>query len=145
MQESMDLTKRSPRSPNDRLLGIPMLPRTIDKARALLAGTIGEYVYGEKSSFDMALLDFLGLTPEQFLEGVRASLDDDRMLEWLKAHARSLTPGEIDEFARTFLNDGDDDADRARFAERRAKLPAGVQARVKGWVDLLDVDEGRIQ
>ena len=59
----MDLTKTHPRSPNDRLLGLPMLPRTIDKARAALDGTLGEYVYGTKSSFDMALLDFLASRP----------------------------------------------------------------------------------
>jgi hypothetical protein len=140
----MDLTTQPPRSPNDRLLGIPMLPRTIDKARAFLAGTNGEYLYGEKSSFDMAMLGFLGLTPEQFLEGIRTSPDDDSMLSWLRSHARSLTPREVDDFAVTFLNDGDDDADRARFAERRAKLPIGIQPRVKGWADLLDVAEGRI-
>lgn len=140
----MDLTKQAPRSPNDRLLGIPMLPRTIDKARAALTGTLGEYFYGEKSGFDMALLNFLNLTPDQFLDGVRSSPDDESMARWLGTHALPLTPAEIDDFARTFLNDGDDDADRARFAERRAKLPAGVQARVKGWADLLDVAEGRI-
>jgi hypothetical protein len=121
-----------------------MLPRTIDKARAALAGTLGEYVYGEESSFDMALLDFLGLTPEQFLEGVRSSPDDNAMVGWIRSRVPDLTPARIDKFARDFTNDGDDDADRARFAERRAKLPPQVQSKVKGWVDLLDVSEGRI-
>jgi hypothetical protein len=140
----MDLTKEYPRSPNDKLKGIPMLPRTIDKARAAIAGTLGEYIYGEKSPFDMTMLEFLGLSPEQFLDGVRQSPDDATMLRWLETHGRKRTPAEIDEFARVFVNDGDDDADRARFAERRAKLPANVQPRVKGWTDLLDVAEGRI-
>ena len=140
----MDLTKTYPRSPNDRLLDLPMLPRTIDKARAALDGTLGEYVFGAKSSFDMALLDFLGLTPERFLDGVRQSPDDPAVTAWLRAHARRAMPAEVEAFAREFLNDGDDDADRARFAERRASLPAHVQPRVKGWVDLLDVAEGRI-
>ena len=140
----MDLTKTYPRSPNDRLLGLPMLPRTIDKARATLEGTLGEYVYGTKSSFDMALLDFLGLSPERFLDGIRQSADDDAMAAWLRSNARQATPAEVEAFARVFLNDGDDDADRARFAERRASLPADVRSRVKGWVDLLDVAEGRI-
>ena len=140
----MDLTKQYPRSPNNRLLGMPMLPRAIDKARAALAGKLGEYVYGEKSPFDMALLDFLRLSPAEFLEGVRESPDDASMARWLRSRAREVTPIEVEDFARTFLNDGDDDADRARFAERRAKLPARVQPRVKGWADLLDVDEGRI-
>ena len=140
----MDLTREYPRSPRDLLLGVPMLPRTIDKARAALAGTLGEYVYGEKSSFDMALLDFLGLSPERFLDGVRSSPDDRAMVEWLRANAKPRSPQEANDFATVFLNDGDDDADRARFAERRAKLPANVQPKVTGWVDLLDVDEGRI-
>lgn len=141
----MDLTKRPPRSPNDRLLGIPMLPRTIDKARAALAGTLGEYVYGGKSGFDTTLLEFLGLSPEQFLEGVRQSPDDAAMAKWLRANARPLNPAEIEHFATIFLNDGDDEADRARFAERRAQLPAGMRSHVKGWADLLDAAEGRIK
>jgi hypothetical protein len=140
----MDLTKDYPRSPRETLLGLPMLPRTIDKARAFHSATLGEYVFGEKSSFDMALLDFLGLSPGQFLEGVRESPDDAAMTRWLAAHARAFTAAEAEAFARNFLNDGDDDADRARFQERRAKLAANLQDRVKGWVDLLDVAEGRI-
>ena len=140
----MDLTKAYPRSPRETLLGIPMLPRMIDKARAVLSDTVGEYVYGEKSPFDMAVLQYLGLAPGAFLEGVRESPDDAAMSSWLEAHARKATPAEADQFAQIFLNDGDDDEDRARFHERRAKLPLQVQDRVKGWADLLDVAEGRI-
>jgi hypothetical protein len=140
----MDLTKDYPRSPRETLLGIPMLPRTIDKARAVLSGTVGEYVFGEKSSFDVAVLEYLGVTPGIFLEGVRESPDDAAMSRWLSAHSRKSTPAEADKFAQVFLNDGDDDDDRARFQERRAKLPPQVQGRVKGWADLLDVAEGRI-
>jgi len=140
----VDLITGLPRSPNDRLLGIPMLPRTIDKARAALAGTLGEYIYGRKSTFDAALLDFLGLSDEQFLDGVRSSADDAAMARWLQAHARTLAPADVASFAEAFLNDGDDDADRARFAERVAKLPENVRPKMKGWADLLDVGEGRI-
>ncbi|MBC5824713.1 MAG: DUF5069 domain-containing protein [Candidatus Eremiobacteraeota bacterium] len=141
----MDLTKEYPRSPNDRLMGIPMLPRTIDKARAALAGALGEYVYGDKSGFDKALLGFLGLSQDEFLAGVRESPDDAAMTRWLEAHARKATPAQVEDFSRDFLSDGDDDADRARFAQRRAALPADVQSRVKRWTDLLDVAEGRIR
>jgi len=142
--QSTDLTKNFPRSPRERMLGLPMLPRTIDKARARLAGTIGEYIYGAKSTFDMTLLDFLGVTPEAFLEGVKSSPDDAAMQRWLAENGRAFTPAQAEEFATIFVNDGDDDADRARFADRRAKLPENVRSRVTGWVDLLDVDEGRI-
>ncbi len=140
----MDLTKNTPRSPNERLLGIPMLPRTIDKARGALAGTLGEYVYGDKSSFDAALLSFLGVSAAEFLEGVRMSPDDEAIGRWLQSHARDLTPSAVDEFANNFLNDGDNDEERARFAERRAKLPESLRPKVTRWADLLDVAEGRI-
>jgi hypothetical protein len=140
----MDLTKNYPRSPRETLLGIPMLPRMLDKARAVLSDTVGEYVFGEKSPFDMAALQYLGLSPGEFLEGVRESPDDAAMTRWLDAHARKTTPAQAADFSEVFLNDGDDDDDRARFRERRAKLPEGVQPRVKGWADLLDVAEGRI-
>lgn len=140
----MDLTKSYPRSPRATLMGLPMLPRTIDKARASIGGALGEYVFGEKSSFDMALLDFLGVSPAAFLEGVRASADDAAVEKWIRANARPFTSAQAEEFARVFTNDGDDDADRARFRERRQKLPAHVQSKVSGWVDLLDVAEGRI-
>ena len=66
------------------------------------------------------------------------------MSAWLETHARKTTPEEAEAFAIDFLNDGDDDDDRARFRDRVAKLPANVRDRVKGWVDLLDVAEGRI-
>ncbi len=141
----MDLTKMAPRSPNDRLGGIAMLPRTIDKARAKLAGTIGEYVYGTKSGFDTTLLEFLGVSESDFLNAVRTSPDDDAVLNWLHAHGRKHSAGEIEAFTTNFCNDGDDDADRARFAERKAKLAPEIQPKVKGWADLLDAAEGRIK
>ena len=125
-------------------MGLPMLPRTIDKARASIAGTLGEYVFGEKSSFDMALFDFLAVKPDAFREGVRGAADDAAVEAWIRANARKFTPEEAEVFARVFTNDGDDDEDRARFQVRRSKLPAHVQPRVTGWVDLLDVAEGRI-
>ena len=92
----------------------------------------------------MVLLDFLAVKPDAFLEGVKTSSDDAAMEKWIRANARKFTPEEAAVFARVFTNDGDDDADRARFYERRAKLAAHVQSRVTGWVDFLDVGEGRI-
>ena len=40
-----DLTKRPPRSPRVRLGGLVILPRMLDKGRAAIAGTIGDYHY----------------------------------------------------------------------------------------------------
>ena len=38
-----NLTQRPPRSPRVRLGGYTILPRLLDKARAVIAGTAGEY------------------------------------------------------------------------------------------------------
>jgi hypothetical protein len=141
---NVDLTKGIPRSPNELLGGIAMLPRTIDKARALLARTIGEYIYGDKSTFDKALLEFLGVSEAEFLDAVRTSPDDAAVLAWVRTHGHKHSPAQVADFTASFLNDGDDDEDRARFAMRKAELPPHIQPKVKGWADLLDAREGRI-
>jgi hypothetical protein len=41
----MDLRTQFPRSPRERVAGVAMFARTIDKARAQLAGTLGEFIY----------------------------------------------------------------------------------------------------
>ncbi len=43
MNTTTDLTQRPPRSPRVRLGGYAILPRLLDKCRALLAGKVGEY------------------------------------------------------------------------------------------------------
>src|SRR5580704_10837040 len=40
-----DLTKTTPRSSSEMMLGVVQLARAIDKAKALTHGTIGEYKY----------------------------------------------------------------------------------------------------
>src|SRR5512135_190240 len=45
LNNAPDLTKRPPRSPRVRLGGYVILPRMLDKGRAAVAGTPGEYHY----------------------------------------------------------------------------------------------------
>ena len=40
-----DLTKQAPHSPRERLAGFAIANRAVDKCRASLAGTLGEYRY----------------------------------------------------------------------------------------------------
>ncbi|HEY6170543.1 MAG TPA: DUF5069 domain-containing protein, partial [Verrucomicrobiae bacterium] len=60
--DAPDLTKRSPRSPRVRLGGYVIFPRMLDKGRALLAGTIGEYCYA--CPLDPEFLTFAGVNAE---------------------------------------------------------------------------------
>ena len=64
-----DLTQRPPRSPRVRLGGYTILPRLLDKARAVIAGTAGEYKYNNPN--DGHFFRFTGLTPEALLARMR--------------------------------------------------------------------------
>jgi hypothetical protein len=74
-----DLQTAPPRRWSDRLAGIYWLPRLIDKARAALAGRLGDYLFGQ-SPMDRGLLRTLGLSHRGFASIVRGAADDDAVL-----------------------------------------------------------------
>lgn len=77
-----DLTQHPPRSPRVRLGGYIMLPRSIDKARAKIAGKLGEYLFPH--TMDEWLLEFLGTDGDAFLEAIKTDKSDSEMLAWIK-------------------------------------------------------------
>ena len=78
----MDLRTQFPRSMRTTLAGYAHLARMIDKCRAVLAGTEGEYIY--PCPMDERLMDFAGITSEQFTAAVKDASDRRR--------PRSLVP-----------------------------------------------------
>ena len=62
LKNAPDLTQRPPRSPRVRLGGYAILPRLLDKGRALIAGKNGEYIYA--CPMDQHFLEFAGVNPE---------------------------------------------------------------------------------
>ena len=90
----MDLTKDVPRSPYEKLGRINFLPRSIDKARAELAGTLGEYVW--RIGRTERLLDFLGIEQEEFVEALRTRRTDQEVWAWIQQHMTPRSHEEID-------------------------------------------------
>src|ERR1017187_7633231 len=87
-----DLTKFPPRSPRVRLGGYVILPRMLDKGRALLAGKHGEYHYA--CPMDQRFLEFVGIDPEVLKKELGKS--DGEILEWIEKNAaHKRLPGEI--------------------------------------------------
>src|SRR5439155_27168517 len=80
---AMDLTKQPPRSPYDEVGGITFLPRTIDKMRALIAGTHG--AYNAKTGYSTQLFDLFGVTPDEFEQIVREHPTDEGVRQALLA------------------------------------------------------------
>ena len=98
----VDLNRRAPRSPYDRHLGgVTGLARMIDKGRASNSGTLGAYWYGEDSGFDRRILEFLGLTQEEFATALKECSGDAEVVAWIGERLTSKTAEEIDSFSDT--------------------------------------------
>lgn len=80
----LDLTSHAPRSPREELAGLCMLPRTIDKLRALLpGGNPGDY---KIDGFSRRLLDAIGIEEGALLEAVARAQDDAEVAAWVSEH-----------------------------------------------------------
>jgi hypothetical protein len=138
----MDLTTSFPRSVKDKIAGVVMLARTIDKAKAKAHGNVGEYHYN--CPMDAAAFEFLGIDHEKFL-GVVAKAKDDREIEaYVKTFADKKTPAEIADWNAHFLaHKPDPGSDGEKyFYDLRASV-APERTDVTTWADLLDLDEKR--
>jgi hypothetical protein len=90
----IDLTQRPPRSVRVRLGGYVILPRMLDKCRAMLAGKNGEYHYA--CPVDQHFLNFVGIDAEALKAEVATGKGDGEILEWIEANAtKPREPWEI--------------------------------------------------
>jgi hypothetical protein len=114
--EPLDLRKRAPRGPRERLGGLTALPRTIDKARATLpGGNLG--VYFISPGISAFVLGKLEVSESEFLAIVAAAHDDDeiaarvltdidpaRIARW-SAALEGLTVEQVDPQTRPVFDD----------------------------------------
>lgn len=84
---AFDLTKRAPRSPRIRLGGLAILPRMLDKGRAAIAGTIGDYHFD--CPLDGFVKEFLDFDAEQLKEQLATGKGDGEILEWILANSKN--------------------------------------------------------
>ena len=136
-----DLTKRPPRSPHCRLGGYVILARLLDKGRAALAGTNGEFNYD--APLDQHLKDFLGFDFAALKEQLAAGKGDGEILEWVNANAKyKRAPWEIDAWSTFMTRRGPSgDVETLQyFAEYVAKFSKDRED-VKTWFDLVDLDD----
>src|SRR5688572_17447114 len=75
-----DLTRHPPRSPRTRLGGFVHFPRLIDKARAVAAGTNGDFHYN--CPMDGRFWAFTGIKPIPFMRRVKAGKSDSELLAY---------------------------------------------------------------
>ena len=136
-----DLIQGPPRTPYLRsVAGVAAVARMSDKARAKKADKLGEYLYGSDSRLDCWLLEFLGVSEEEFLELAYENPNDDELSAEITAR-RSFETGEITAFNARIVTNGLNTPDLSeRFRSRRAELcPERVD--IETFCDLIDHDD----
>jgi hypothetical protein len=79
----MNLNDAPPRSSRSLFAGVAGLGRTTDKARAFLAGTLGDYHYGAPCPHDSALFHVLHADPNEYAAAVGRLQTDDAIEAWV--------------------------------------------------------------
>jgi len=113
----------------------------IDKCRAVLAKTEGEYIY--PCPMDDRLLEFAGISPDQFTAAVKVNLSDEAVAQWFAGAAKAHPPAELESWNRMMLSRGPStSASMARFKKYRDAVDPS-RTDLTSWADLQDLEEGR--
>ena len=135
-----------PRSPRETMDGWIYLPRYVDKIRLHLAGKLHpDYQPNLGKGFDGVWLEAAGVTHEQMVEVVRASLTDGQVCDWVRQHVQK--PAAEKAAHREFMlhhPKADDVGAQERLALRKAQAGLAERADIKVFIDLLDADEKRL-
>lgn len=135
-----DLTKRPPRSPRVRLGGYTILPRILDKIRAELAGTAGEYKY--KNPNDWHFFRFTGIDPAALQEQVATGAGDWEVLTWVNANApHKRTPLEISQWSDWTQTIAFHDVEMREWYTEQIKRLNPAREDLRGTFDYLDLDD----
>ncbi|MGF1451840.1 MAG: DUF5069 domain-containing protein [Opitutales bacterium] len=140
-----DLSKEAPRSPRVKLGGFVVAARTLDKCRAKLAGTLGEYHFD--CPLDRIWFHSANLSSVEFMEYVETGATDEELAAWIEKETENMSQAakvqwnndmrykrinEMPEPLQLFLEGYID-----RYVAPTGKL-------VTYWFDVYDIEEGRI-
>ena len=93
IKTAKDLTREAPRSPRVRLGGYALMARMIDKGRATINGTNGEYHFD--CPVDNMLFSFKGVKGDEVRQLLASGASDDDVLAWFNSHGTPKSDSEI--------------------------------------------------
>jgi len=135
-----DLTKHSPRSMRTRLGGFIILPRMLDKGRAEIAGTNGEYHYN--CPLDAHFLNFVGIDAAPLREQLALGKGDGEILHWILEHSKHRrTPWEVEQWSAHHEHRGPASVEQRDFFHQMHKGVGRLREDIGSWADLLDLDD----
>jgi hypothetical protein len=93
LRNEKDLSREPPRSPRVRLGGYVIMGRMIDKGRATINRTNGEYHFN--CPVDNMLFSFKGVKGEEIRPVLASGASDEEILAWFNSHGIPKTDAEI--------------------------------------------------
>jgi len=143
---ALDLTQDYPRSPRALFAGYIIVGRTLDKCRAMLNDTLGEYEYNY--GIDRVFFEFAVIDADEFKDFVATGATDEEVADWIHQKAKIRSPGEIAAWNFTLKGRRISELPPERQAWVQEYLLANVKPEVQERVifnfDLLDAEEGRL-
>jgi hypothetical protein len=140
-----DLTKGFPHSPHAMLAGYILAKRALDKCRAELAGTIGEYHFD--CPLDNMFLGFAGLKGADFKKFVATGADDEAVAEWIGKHATKRPRIEIIKWNNDLrykrLSEMPDQLQEYMEDYIPKNVPGAVIHHIRYFFDIFDAEEKR--
>jgi hypothetical protein len=139
-----DLSKEFPRGPRETLAGYVLAARCIDKCRAVLNGTPGEYHFA--CPLDQRFLQFAQINPEELKALVAAGSTDDEIGQWINAHAKKRSRAEVIQWnnQQRDLRLSDLPAEVQEYMEDYIQKFVPKNRPVYHWFDVFDLEEERI-
>jgi len=139
VKHATDLTKQPPRSPYTKLGGYVIMARMIDKGRATIAGTNGEYHFD--CPLDNMLFGFKGIKGADVRALLTTQADDAKIIEWFDTNGSAKTADEVKAWSESMrkytLNDSPEK--KEYFAAECTKL--GLDPAKATLFQMLDADD----
>jgi hypothetical protein len=142
-----DLTKDYPRSPRELLAGYIIGMRTLDKCRASLNNSLGEYHFD--CPVDNMFFGFTGITADEFKDVVATGASDEEVAEWVQQHAKPRERIEIIKWNNDLrykrLSEMDDHTQEYMEDYIPQFVPKHLQHHIDYFFDIYDAEEKRME
>jgi hypothetical protein len=142
LENAPDLRTGFPRSPGALVGPFVLLGRIIDKCRAVIAGTNGDYNFD--CPLDRRFFDFFNVDADAFKAQVAQGQSDEALLAWVMANGVTQNEQEILAWCYTErFREPEEPAKQAYFEALRREV-APDRPYLRSWFELLDTEEGRL-
>ena len=142
-----DLSKDYPRSPRDLLAGYVIGMRTLDKCRAALNNSLGEYHFD--CPVDNMFLGFIGITADDFKQFVATGATDEEVAAWVEKRAKPRERIEIIKWNNDLrykrLSEMEDGIQEYMEDYIPQFVPAHLRHHIDYFFDIYDAEEKRME